>query len=92
MGVIKGFFNTLANPRLFFLLAVAALILMVWKREKIASNRVGYGLLGLLGVFFLFGAFDPNFKLIIGKPDNVFEVHSTSTALSLDGKTKYSEW
>src|SRR5215203_4134433 len=71
MGVIKGFFNTLANPRLFFLLAVAALILMVWKREKIASNRVGYGLLGLLGVFFLFGAFDPNFQLIIGKPDNV---------------------
>ncbi len=23
---------------------------------------------------------------------NVFEVHSTSTALSLDGKTRYSEW
>ncbi len=38
---------------------------MVWKREKIASNLVGYGLLGLLGVFFLFGAFDPNFRLII---------------------------
>ena len=28
----------------------------------------------------------------IGKPDNVFEVHSTSTALSLDGKTHYNEW
>lgn len=24
--------------------------------------------------------------------NNVFEVHSTSTALSLDGKTRYSEW
>ena len=24
--------------------------------------------------------------------DNIFEVHSTSTALSLDGKTRYSEW
>lgn len=24
--------------------------------------------------------------------DNVFEVHSTSTAVSLDGKTRYSEW
>jgi general secretion pathway protein G len=23
---------------------------------------------------------------------NVYEVHSTSTALSLDGKTRYSEW
>ena len=28
----------------------------------------------------------------IGKPDNAFEIHSTSTALSLDGKTHYNEW
>ena len=28
----------------------------------------------------------------IGKPDNTFEVHSTSTALALDGKTHYNEW
>jgi hypothetical protein len=71
MGVIKGFFNTLADPRLFFILACVGLVLMVWKREKIASNVVGYGLLGILGAFFLFGAFDPNFRLIIMKPDNV---------------------
>ena len=71
MGVIKGFFNTLADPRLFFLLACVGLVLMVWKRERIASNLVGYGLLGLLSVFFLFGAFDPNFRLIMMKPDNV---------------------
>jgi hypothetical protein len=71
MSVIKGFFNTLADPRLFFLLACVALVLMVWKRDKIASNTVGYALLGLLGAFFLFGAFDPNFRLIITKPDNV---------------------
>jgi general secretion pathway protein G len=24
--------------------------------------------------------------------DNIFEVHSTSTAMSLDGKTRYNEW
>ena len=71
MGVIKGLFNTLADPRLFFLLACAALVLMVWKRDKVASNAAGYGLLGILGAFFLFGAFDPNFRLIIMKPDNV---------------------
>jgi hypothetical protein len=71
MGVIKGLFNTLADPRLFFILACVGLVLMVWKREKIASNLVGYGMLGLLGAFFLFGAFDPNFRLIIMKPDNV---------------------
>jgi hypothetical protein len=71
MGAIKGFFNTLADPRLFFNLACVALVLLVWKREKIASNTVGYGLLGALGAFFLFGALDPNFRLIIMKPDNV---------------------
>ena len=71
MDAIKGLFNTLADPRLFFILACVGLVLMVWKRERIASNAVGYGLLGLLSAFFLFGAFDPNFRLIMMKPDNV---------------------
>src|SRR5262249_35076985 len=51
MGVIKGLFNAVADPRLFFLLAVAALAVVVWKRESIAANAVGYGVLGFLGVF-----------------------------------------
>lgn len=33
---------------------------------------------------------DPDTSISNG--DNVFEVHSTSTALSLDGKTRYNEW
>lgn len=71
MQFIKGIFNFLADPRLFFLLTAAALVLLVWKRERFADTRVGCGILGLLGVFFVFGAFDPNFRLIITKPDNV---------------------
>jgi hypothetical protein len=71
MSVVKGLINTLADPRLFFILAVASLVVLVWKREKIAANAVGYGLLGVLAVFFLFGSFDPNFRLIVTKPDNV---------------------
>jgi hypothetical protein len=71
MTLIKGFFNFLADPRLFFLLSVAALGLLVWKREKFSSLGAGYGLLGALGAFFLFGALDENFRLIITKPDNV---------------------
>src|SRR3977135_369817 len=71
MGLIKGLFNAVADPRLFFLLAVAALAVMVWKRELVASNTVGYGLLGLLTVFFAFGTFDFNFRQIVTKPDNV---------------------
>ncbi len=71
MGFIKGIVNLVADPRLFFLLAVALLALVVWQREKIAANTVGYGVLGVLGVFFVFGTFDPNFRLIVTKPDNV---------------------
>ena len=33
---------------------------------------------------------DPDTSMSNG--DNVYEVHSTSTALALDGKTRYNEW
>src|SRR5580698_5290472 len=71
MAAIKGIFNAVADPRLFFLLAVALLVIVVWQREKVASNAVGYGALGIIGAFFVFGMFDPNFRLIMTKPDNV---------------------
>jgi cytochrome b/b6/petD-like protein len=71
MGFIKGVINGLTRPELFFGLAVAALAVVVWKREKIAASSVGYAVLGALGAFFLFGTFDPNFRLIVTKPDNV---------------------
>ena len=71
MGFLKGIINAVADPRLFFILAVAALVVMVWKRELVAQNTFGYGLLALLGIFFIFGTFDPNFRLIVTKPDNV---------------------
>src|SRR5258705_4152007 len=71
MGFIKSLINVVADPRVFFILAVAALVVIVWKREAVASNAVGYGLLGFLGVFFAVGTFDFNFRQIVTKPDNV---------------------
>ena len=71
MGFLNGTVNWLADPRRYFLLAVVGLGVMVWKREKVASNIFGYGLMGFLALFFIFGSFDPNFRLIITKPDNV---------------------
>ena len=71
MGFIKGIINTVADPKYFLVLAVVALFLVIWKREKVASDAFGYGTLGLLFVFFIFGTFDPNFRLIVTKPDNV---------------------
>jgi hypothetical protein len=71
MEFIKGFVNALTRPELFFALAVLSLVVLVWKRNQIATTAVGYGLLGLLALFFVFGVFDPNFRLIVTKPDNV---------------------
>src|SRR2546429_613824 len=71
MGFLKGIANVVAKPEVFFSLAVGLLALVLWKREKIASNTVGYGALGVLAAFFLFGSFDPNFRLVVTKPDNV---------------------
>ena len=71
MDFIKGIFNVLSDPRLFFGLGVGALVFMIWKREIFARNAVGYGLLAFAAAFIVFGYFDPNFKLIILKPDNV---------------------
>jgi hypothetical protein len=71
VGFIKGIFNAIADPRLFFLLGLLSLALMIWKRDFFAKNAAGYGMLALLTLFFVFGSFDTNFRLIITKPDNV---------------------
>src|SRR6476660_1820716 len=71
MNFIKGIFNAVADPKLFFVIACGLLAVMLWKRERIAGNAVGYGALGFLAVFFIFGTFDPNFRLVVTKPDNV---------------------
>ena len=71
MNAIKEFINLFADPRLFFILAVGALAVIVWKREVFARNAVGYSLFGFLTLFFVFGMFDENFRLIVAKPDNV---------------------
>ena len=71
MLILKDFINALFDPRLFFIMSVVALVLLIWKREFFASNAFGYGALIFLALFMVFGYFDPNFKLIILKPDNV---------------------
>ena len=42
MGAVKGFINALADPRLFFILALVSLVLMVWKREFAPARRYPY--------------------------------------------------
>ena len=60
MGFIKGIFNALADPRLFFLLAVVALVVHGLEARE---DRVERGRLrrcwACSTLFFVFGAFDP---------------------------------
>ena len=46
MDALKSFIDLFADPRLFFLTTVVALVLIVWKREAFASDRWGWGLMG----------------------------------------------
>lgn len=71
MQLAKDVVNFFADPRIYFVLMVGSLVVLVWKREALSSARAGYGILGFLTLFFGLGAFDPNFRLIIMKPDNV---------------------
>ena len=60
----KASSTRVADPKLFFVLAVAALLLVIWKREKVAvQRRSATARWALLLVFFVFGTFDPNFRL-----------------------------
>ncbi len=71
MDAIKEFFNFFADPRVFFLLSLSALAFVVWRRDVFTTLRVGYGGQIFLLLFFGLGLFDPNFRLIVAKPDNV---------------------
>ena len=71
MDLLKGIINAIADPRYFFVLAVFGLFVMVWQRERVAATAVGYSVLGIAGLFFAVGTLDPNFRLIVTKPDNV---------------------
>jgi hypothetical protein len=82
---IKDIVNWLSSPPRFFLLSVIAFFAVLfpgelgpaWLRRltrplaAIYRPRVAAVLFGVLGVLFFVSFLDPNFVLIVGKPDNV---------------------
>jgi len=83
MDLIKSVINTLASPTILFTLIIVTFFFIFplndwfyrWnKRLKLDSfwtNRGGIKMFIILLVFFAFGLFDENFRLIVLKPDNV---------------------
>ena len=82
---LKASVNWLSAPPRFFTLTVAAFLVLLfpgdlgpsWLRRltrpvaSVYRPRVGGIAFAILGVLFLFSCFDPNFALIVLKPDNV---------------------
>jgi hypothetical protein len=70
IGVLKHFVNILAYPYFSFTLSLIAFGLMLWSK-RLWTKRGGLILLGVGVAFFLLSLLDPNFYLIVAKPDNV---------------------
>jgi hypothetical protein len=70
MGGLKHFVNILAYPYFSFTLSLIAFGLMLWSK-RLWTKRGGLILLAAGVAFFVLSLFDPNFYLIVAKPDNV---------------------
>jgi len=80
LDVIRDCINWVSNPKIFLpLMTLGFVVIFVlpmkekyaWIPEKIWTKKTGYWLMGGLVFFFIASAFDPNFRQIISKPDNV---------------------
>jgi len=67
----KALANVMAKPALSFSAAAIGLLLMLRLRRFVFNWRIGFFLLAAQAAVIGFGMKDPNFRLIVGKPDNV---------------------
>jgi uncharacterized membrane protein YgdD (TMEM256/DUF423 family) len=70
MELLKNFINTLSYPQWSFTLVLILFVLML-RAKALWTKRGGLILLAVGIVFFILSLFDPNFRAIVAKPDNV---------------------
>jgi hypothetical protein len=70
IGLLKHFVNILAYPYWSFSLSLIAFFFML-RSKALWTKRAGLILLAVSVAFFLLSLLDPNFFLIVAKPDNV---------------------
>ncbi|GMR22068.1 MAG: hypothetical protein BMS9Abin37_0396 [Acidobacteriota bacterium] len=70
MEVIKNLINWGSGPTVLFTLATLAFFLSL-KYTQVWSKKIAYVLFAAMTVFYVLSMFDPNFLLIVAKPDNV---------------------
>jgi hypothetical protein len=67
----KALANIMASPKLSFVLAAGGLLLMLRFRRYVFNWWIGAFIILMEGGVVIWGMKDPNFYLIVGKPDNV---------------------
>jgi hypothetical protein len=67
----KAVANVMASPKLSFLLAVCGLLLLLRFRRLVFNWWMGLLVIVIEAGVIIWGMKDPNFYLIVGKPDNV---------------------
>ena len=70
MEFFKNIINWASGPTVLFTLATIGFLLSLWYTQ-LWSKKAAYIVFGVLAVFYFLSMFDPNFFLIVAKPDNV---------------------
>ena len=71
MESIQHIINTLADPKWLILMSAILLILSLWYPRKFYTNVTGIGVFAAMAVFLGLSIFNPDFRLVVTKPDNV---------------------
>src|SRR5213592_1201186 len=69
--LLKDIVNTLADPRILISLAAIFLFASLKWPQKFYSDNAAKILFACMFGFFLISLFDPNFRVVVTKPDNV---------------------
>ena len=70
MEALKSFVNFLSYPQWSFTLSLVLFVWLVWSK-RLWTKAGGWAMLGFGTLFFLLSMLDPNFRVIVTKPDNV---------------------
>ena len=70
MDVFKDLVNWASGPTVLFTMATVAFFLSL-KFTQVWSKKVAYVFFAVMAAFYFLSMFDPNFYLIVAKPDNV---------------------
>ena len=70
MELIKNFINWLSLPQISFPLSIVVFYFML-KWKALWSKAGGVAMLVVTTIFFVVGMFEPNFRSVVAKPDNI---------------------